>query len=305
MFNFPTPMYNPNKIEIQNVPSPADAIAAALALLGKGKKSVREMRKSIMGLEEAMKSMPEAVYADFFKTTHHFEDGIYMRECLIPAGFVLTGKVHSTGHYNMLVQGKITVWTEDGIKTLSAPAVIKSKPGIKRVGYAHEDAIWITVHHNPSNERDIEKVEARLYAETFEGAYLQTQKTFNDAIAFIGMSEDEVKSISENESDQIPFPLDFGVEVKPSPIHGTGMFAIKEFKKGETIAPARISGMRTPAGRFTNHSGNPNAKSITMISGDVYFLACEDIKAGEEILNDYFYTFEESIGKLEVLKCLV
>ena len=148
--------------------APEQRISEALALLGKGNKSVSEMRTLIMGLEAAMQAMPECMTAEDFNTTHHFESGIYMRELFIPKGIVLTGKIHKTAHMNILSQGKLTVWTEDGMKTLTASTVIKSQPGIKRVGYAHEDSVWITVHHNPDDERDVKKVEARLFTDTFE-----------------------------------------------------------------------------------------------------------------------------------------
>lgn len=91
---------------------------------------------------------------------HHFADGLYGREILIPKGTVLTGKVHRGEHLNFLMKGDITVWTEDGMKRLQAPAVIISKPGTKRVGYAHEDTIWITVH--ASHETDLAQLEAEL-----------------------------------------------------------------------------------------------------------------------------------------------
>src|SRR6185437_2392585 len=181
-------------------------IKEALSLLGRGNKSVREMRAMIMGLEEVMKSMPEYVPGEDFETTHHFEPGIYMRECLIPKGFIVTGKIHKTGHLNILSKGKITVWTEDGMKTLEAPAVINSKPGIKRVGLAHEDTIWMTVHSNPTDERDIKSVEARLFADSFDEAYLSSPRTFEDSLHFLGFSTEEVVSLSQNTHDMTQFP---------------------------------------------------------------------------------------------------
>ena len=276
-------------------PSPAERIQSAIALLGKGSKSVREMRTLIMGLEAAMQAMPEYVPGKDFKTTHHFGPGTYCREALIPKEMVVTGRIHKTGHLNMLVQGKLTVWTEEGMKTLTAPAVITSQPGIKRVGYTHEDSIWITIHSNPSDERDIQAVEARLFADTFTEAYLGSERTFSDAIRFLGFSPDEVQAISENIYDQAPFPLDqVGVYVGESPVHGKGLFASAVFKAGEFIAPARIKGRRTPAGRFSNHSGQPNAEVRMDGSGDAALFATTDIESGAEIFSDYYFNFTNS-----------
>lgn len=143
-------------------------IRSALALLGKGKKTAAEMRILIMGLEAAMQAMPGSLDAEDFKTTHHFAPGIYMRELFIPKGTVLTGKIHKTEHLNIMSQGRLTVWTEDGMKTVTASTVIKSQPGIKRVGYAHEDSVWITVHPNVTDEREIRALEDLFIAKTFE-----------------------------------------------------------------------------------------------------------------------------------------
>lgn len=129
------------------------------------KKTQAEMRAEILKLEAAMFAMPE--HHVQFKVAHHFSDKIYMRELFIPKGTTLTGKIHKTEHLNILSQGDLSVMTEDGVKRLKASTVIKSQPGIKRVGYAHEDSVWITVHHNPDDETDTDKIEERLIAKSF------------------------------------------------------------------------------------------------------------------------------------------
>lgn len=126
------------------------------------------MREKIVELEDAIKRHPDALGPSDFKTTHHFAPGVYMRELFIPKGVLLTGKIHKTEHLNILSQGKLSVWTEDGMKTLLASTVLKSLPGAKRVGYAHEDSVWITVHHNPEDEKNVERLEDALVLETFE-----------------------------------------------------------------------------------------------------------------------------------------
>lgn len=133
------------------------------------KPTVDQMRAKILALEAAMLSVPEEQRATHLcETIHHFAPGIYMRELRIPKGICLTGKIHKTEHLNILSQGVLTVWTEDGMKTLMASTVIKSMPGIKRAGFAHEDSVWITVHLNPEEDRDPEKIEDRLIAKTFD-----------------------------------------------------------------------------------------------------------------------------------------
>lgn len=91
--------------------------------------------------------------------THYFSDGLYAREITIPKGTVLTGKMHRGEHLNIVSKGDITVWTEDGMKRVCAPFTFISKPGTKRVGYAHEETVWTTVHANPENCRNLLRLE--------------------------------------------------------------------------------------------------------------------------------------------------
>lgn len=291
----------------QALARPAEQIRNALSLLGGGKRSVREMRTLILGLEAAMLAMPEHVPGKDFETTHRFDTGIYMRECVIPKGFVVTGRIHKHGHWNYLLRGTITVWTEEGMRTLKAPAAIQSNPGIKRVGFAHEETVWMTVHSNPSDDREIARVEERLFAETFEEAYLASSRSFDDAIHFLGLSPAQVQELSENTKDQALFQYNEyleAIEIRESPIHGKGMFARVLFTPGDIIAPARVGGKRTPAGRYCNHSGAPNAEMQMTDNGNVYLVALETITPGAEILNDYYLSFERTREKEGEALCL-
>jgi len=92
--------------------------------------------------------------------THHWADGIYGREMFIPAGTVLTGKIHRFATLNFLMQGEITVTTPDGMKRIKAPAIFTSEPGCKKAGYAHTDVVWVNVH--PTKLRDVASIEAKF-----------------------------------------------------------------------------------------------------------------------------------------------
>lgn len=95
------------------------------------------------------------------ETWHHFADGLVARTILIPAGAQLTGGVHRAEHMNICA-GDIQVWTEQGMKRLTGYHVLPSLPGAKRVGRTFADTWWTTVHLNPTNERDIAKLEDAL-----------------------------------------------------------------------------------------------------------------------------------------------
>ena len=121
-----------------------------------------EMRQKIDRLEQVMLSLPQFE----IEPKHYFADGLYAREIFVPKGTTLTGKIHKTEHLNIISQGDISVMTEHGIKRIKAPYTMVSKPGTKRVGYAHEDTVWTTIHASP--ERDLDKLEALLIAPTYD-----------------------------------------------------------------------------------------------------------------------------------------
>lgn len=91
---------------------------------------------------------------------HYFAQGLYAREITIPAGTLLTGLIHRKEHLNIVSKGDITVWTEHGMKRVQAPFAMVSLPGTKRVGYAHEDTVWTTIH--ACSAHDMAEIEAEL-----------------------------------------------------------------------------------------------------------------------------------------------
>ena len=119
-------------------------------------------RSKILAMEEEMRKRPQLV----IEPVHYFAHGLYAREITIPKGTLLTGKIHLSEHLNVISKGDISVMTDEGVKRIVAPATIISKPGIKRIGYAHEDTVWTTIH--ACSETDVEKIEAALVCDTFE-----------------------------------------------------------------------------------------------------------------------------------------
>jgi len=114
-------------------------------------------REFIFGLEEAIASQDNFLIDDnhMMPLVHKFCDGMYVREIFIPSGMLLTGKIHKHEHPNFLLQGTVTMITEDGgTKQLSAPQSLVSPAGCKRAIYTHTDVRWATVHLNPNNYRE-------------------------------------------------------------------------------------------------------------------------------------------------------
>lgn len=93
--------------------------------------------------------------------THRFTPGLYAREIFMPAGTLLSSKIHKTEHPYVVLSGKVSVWVNDDEEILiEGPYVGITKPGTRRVLYIHEDTRWITFH--PSEETELEKLEAQL-----------------------------------------------------------------------------------------------------------------------------------------------
>jgi len=139
----------------------------------------QEIRKKIVSFEESMKSIPGAMYGDtdHCPLKHSYADGIYVREIFIPKGTLIVGKIHKYVHPNFLMKGEVSVVTESkGVERLKAPLSMISEAGTKRVVYAHEDTIWITVHK--TDETDPDKIEDEIIAKTFD----ELPESFKDMI---------------------------------------------------------------------------------------------------------------------------
>jgi hypothetical protein len=114
----------------------------------------------VKALEAALRELPEQVDIDSL-TSHHFCDGLYARELLIPAGVAMVGKTHATRNFFVLVKGTLLLATPDGPVRISAPYMTVTEPGTKRAVFAETDCVCMNFHANPGDERDMDKLEAR------------------------------------------------------------------------------------------------------------------------------------------------
>lgn len=79
-------------------------------------------------------------------TEHYFANGMYCRSCVIPKHALVVGKVHKHEHLVMVLKGRITVWSERGRQDLTAPFIGVCPAGAQRLGFAHEDTVFVNVH---------------------------------------------------------------------------------------------------------------------------------------------------------------
>lgn len=241
---------------------------------------------------------------------HRFGPGQYIREVGVPAGTFAIGHHQNFPHMNVFLRGKVRIFREDGTTDiLTAPMLFVGQPG-RKVGYVLEDMVWLNIY--ATEETDIGKLEEHFLTKSeaaldFERRLaLPTSVTSSDfalMLAEVGVTAEQCRVESENTSDQIPFPFgSYKVRVAPSSIEGQGLFATADIAEGETIAPGRLHGKRTPAGRYTNHSATPNAVVSLSTSGDVYLVAAKPISGshggqlGEEITLDYRHALQNSRG---------
>ena len=123
----------------------------------------------VMKLEHALSQFDQVQ----MEAKHYFAPGVYVRELMIPAGTILTGKIHRHETMNILISGTITVTTDDGMQTLTGPLIFNSKPGTKKAAYAETDTLWLNVH--PTELTDLEEIEEEFIAPSFEALEQEKQ----------------------------------------------------------------------------------------------------------------------------------
>jgi len=248
---------------------------------------------------------------------HRFSPGLYIREVKIPAGAFAIGHRQRYEHLNIFLKGRMRIVNEDGEAVeMVAPMIFTGTPG-RKAGLALEDVIWLNIY--PTTETDVETLESTYLdkSESWKGFNQRKEdstpertediKDYNRMLMELGVTDTQVRAESENETDQISMPPGgYKIAVSKSHIEGKGVFATAQIEAGEVIGPARIGDNRTPVGRYTNHSINPNAE-MREFGDDIYLVAIKEIYGcrggflGDEITTDYRIT-RKLIGEK---KCLV
>ena len=118
-------------------------------------------REKVWRLQRVMETMAQAE----IPVEHGFADGLYMRTIVFPKGAIAIGKVHVEEHVDVMLTGEMTIFLDGGMRRVKAPHVGVTVLGGKKIGIAHEETRWLTVHANPDNCRDIPTLEARIAQE--------------------------------------------------------------------------------------------------------------------------------------------
>ena len=102
--------------------------------------------------------------------THDFVEGMYIRKIFMPAGSLITSKIHKTQHPYVVTEGVCSVKVNDNEWVLiEAPYHGITQKNTRRVLYIHEDTTWTTYHPTKvklSNFKTVEdavnKIEAQI-----------------------------------------------------------------------------------------------------------------------------------------------
>jgi len=252
----------------------------------------------VPALEKELLKLPQANII----TEHIFNSGVYERKITIPPWVVLTGAEHKTDYRVRLECGTIAVTTDDGVKIITGPLEFDAKAGTQRAGRVFdEEVVWVDIYPNPDDCVDLSVLEKRLYVVPDCGladSRTEIQKAKVDYGAFlyqIGMTQEEMDKIVHIECDLMEMPDGVFTEMRDSSIHGKGLFATVDFEAGDVVCPGRIDGMRTPAGRYINHSPNYNIIP-EKVGDDIYAVAACRIIKGDELLVDYRSSMRVNFG---------
>tara|TARA_R110000744_G_scaffold352095_3_gene458147 strand:- start:11211 stop:12047 length:837 start_codon:yes stop_codon:yes gene_type:complete len=244
---------------------------------------------------------------------HHFGPGIYIREVRLPAGALAVGHTQRHRHMNIMLTGKVAMITNDGVNIVQAPLIFVGEPG-KKMGYVIEDCVWQNIY--ATEETDIEKLEAYYLKKSDAwsnsneakflaamGAHTADRLDFEAVLSELNVTAETVREQSCNELDmmELPGPWTTKVSVRPSPIEGRGLFSSFFAAEGEVVSLARMNGKRTIAGRYVNHSLNPNCRYVKNSRGDINLVAKQNIDGcmggdfGTELTVDYRQAVAENL----------
>lgn len=262
---------------------------------------------SVKSLADFVESLLADVPQVECPVVHRFGPGIYIRELTVPAGTLLVGKYQKYPHANQFISGTVAVFREGGaVEVLKAPMFFIGQPG-QKVGYVVETMVWQNIYANPTDETDVETLEAmfmeknqttigREEARHIE-AHLMREADRHDFLAMaaeLGTTPEQIRL--ESESGDVIASLGAyaaRISIRDSAIEGRGVFVSCPVDAGNVVAPARIQGFRTMVGRYTNHSARPNARAVLTDTGDLMFVAlrriegCRGGDSGEELTVDY------------------
>ena len=240
--------------------------------------SVIKNRQDILNFEKYIRSMPTAFDQCPYPIFHSFADGMYTREIHINKGDLAVGAIHRNDYFVNVLKGRLWVVSEFGSREIIAPDSFIAKAGVKHIVFTLEDTVWTDTHK--TDKTSIDKAEKEIFVESYEE--FDRCKKIHEVL---GLDEDDESLKNYKKFDDIIKQPESFIVIKQSKIDGLGVFAKRRISKGEKIT-ARIRNSRTYAGRYVNHSDEPNSEAITEDDKGL-FLVTKEIENNSEITVNY------------------
>lgn len=114
-------------------------------------------RARVEDLQKYLSTLPQA---PGMQTEHFFSGGMYCRRHFIPAGTLVVSKVHKTEHLFVGCVGRLNVWGQGDFYILFPGGVVPSQKGTKRIVYAPEDTVVMTIHK--TDVTNVDEIESEL-----------------------------------------------------------------------------------------------------------------------------------------------
>ena len=140
---------------------------SGLTPVGFGEKiqGITDHLQSLDGEEEITKTLTDT------NITHHFAEGLYGRELLIPKGVLIVSRVHKRPLINVISKGHVIILDVNGRREVHAPATfVDEEAGTQRVVYSVEETVWTTTHPTDltTEEGMLEEMTTASYSEFLE-----------------------------------------------------------------------------------------------------------------------------------------
>lgn len=115
--------------------------------------------QEIESLESKILGLKQCTYT----LRSYFAPGVWVRELVVPGQSLIIGHEHVHENLNILGKGEKLIVIGDSVQRMVAPYCVLSGPGVRKIGLILTDMVWYSIHHNPTNERDEDKLEAMFY----------------------------------------------------------------------------------------------------------------------------------------------
>lgn len=240
-------------------------------------------------IEKEIFKLPQ-LSGDSYKLEEAYADGMYCRKINMLRGAIVTGRAYKRDHIEMMLSGDITVLSVSGKKRrYRGYNLIPAHRGKRQILFVHEETVWLTVTRVPDDIKiaDMLDYSAFVTIKEYEDFVIHSDRIdYQNFLLEINMKQEDIDKLL-NIDDVVGMPSEYShMYTGESRLSGIGLFTKDTIKKGSIICPARVGENRTIAGRYSNHSTDPNSLP-SKIDGLYYFVANRDIEEEEEVTCNY------------------